>query len=266
MFSLVSMSLTNIFKSDNMIIILANIIFFMTIHTLFFRYIASNQFASVLRDKADIFEVYLKYDPELARKYKILKSSDSVKRIANLAHLEEMKRNKINFLSMLIWTGIPITLVSLIMLIFIVMLFREKNGSLPWDKSDTVLLSFVVFAYITEIISYYIIINKYQFYGDQELCSDIYQTLRSNINVKPISKKGKQYYDILAKMSNEISDKYGPLDSAGIEVIRTYFRENKQKINKLMPEVSEEFFVVYIEENMTKISNLVDSETLLDLR
>jgi hypothetical protein len=266
------MSTIDIFKSANIIIIFVNIVVFMIMQILFFRYIASNQFTSVLRDKANIFEAYLKYDPETAKKYKLLKSSNKVKNIEKIAESQEMERDESNNLSMFIWTGTPIILIFLIIVVFIILLFFRKE---KWDDVDTILLLSVVFVYSTEILSYYIIINKYQFYGDQAICRDIYSTLKNNVDTKPITTKGKIYYELLNGMANDINininiNKNKQIYSSesslssDIDIVRNYFIKNQLKINKMMPEVSEEFFVVYIEEKLNKISNFIDPNVLVD--
>jgi hypothetical protein len=257
------MSFSNIFKPNNMIIILATIAFFMIIHTLFFRYIASNQFDSELNDKADIIKEYLKYDATTKKQFEKLKASNKFKAIEKKAKQEGTARDKINLYSMIVWTGAPVLLVILIMIAFVVILFYKNE---TWDEVDTILLLFVIFAYTTEIISYFSIVIKYEYYGDQEICSDIYETVKSTIDIGPVTEKGKKYYELLNKMADEIMHKYFKQNEAEISntnVISTYFTENKQKITSMMPEITEDFFVLYMEEKIGEKSGIIDSNVLL---
>src|SRR5271170_5552619 len=103
-----SLPKANVFDSANMVIVLANIIFFMIVQTLFFKYVASKQFNIVLEDKAGIVGEYLKHDPAANEKYRQFKNSEKAKSIEKAAKEQEAIREKENMSSTLIWIGIPL--------------------------------------------------------------------------------------------------------------------------------------------------------------
>lgn len=240
----------HIFKPSNMIVVFANIIFFMVVQTLFFRYVASKQFDIVLTNKAQIVADYLQYDKDAALKYQYFKSSEQAAKIREEAEKQQKQRDDDNFNSMLKWIGIPVFIAVFIMIVFISMIFIKDNEE--WDNVDTILLSFVFCAYIAEILFYLGIVNKYEFYGDQSIYSNLYQEISDNVNKEPVSeegKKSKRYMDLmidrLAKRSNSTDD-----------IKRCYKEQSKN-----LPGISEDFFVSYATTRMRNVTDYININT-----
>jgi len=163
-----------IFRLSNMVIIFSNILFFIVVQTLFFKYIASKQFEIVLKDKINIFNTYLKYDSEQKEKIKKYLEKDETKQMLEKGKLQENERNKLNNKLIIKWIGIPF-IVTLI--IFIASVGRLKLQNKYWTKIHTGLLLLVVTAYLTELFVYFAIVRQYKFYGDHELYATLFNNL-----------------------------------------------------------------------------------------
>lgn len=216
---------THVFESSNMIVILANIIFFMVVQTLFFKYVASRQFNIVLEDKANIVEEYLKHDPKANAKFREFKNSERVKAIQKAASDQEKIRETENMSNTMMWIGIPLLIVVALLIFFIGKLFFKKE---EWDTTDSILLSFVVFAYVIEVLFYLGIVRQYQFYGDQAIYDNLYRKVNENVNKYPATIKGREldskFDDTLMtfmKNSNNVND------------IKTYYNANKSKFGDI---------------------------------
>lgn len=238
----------DIFKPANMIVVFANIIFFMVVQTLFFKYVASKQFNIVLTDKAKIVQDYLGFDETSADKFKSFKASPTVQAIKEKAKNEEDMRTTENNKTMLKWIGIPVFISIFIMMAFIVMIFIKKDED--WDRVDTVLLSFVFCAYIAEILFYLGIVNKYEFYGDQLLYSNLYEGISANVNKDPITAEGKKYKAIMNSIIK--ADQ-----SYNIDTIKKGYREKQKEL----PGISEDYFITYANTRTQNISNYVNADT-----
>lgn len=180
---------TKVFAPANLIVIFANVMFFMIIQTLFFRYIASKQFNVVIRDKANIMNEYLKYNKEASKEYDVYKNSKEVNEIKKNAKKQFKERDGINIDNTKTWIGIPFSIVLFILVVLVGMIFYNKNNT--WDSVDTVLLSLVVLAYATEVVFYIGLVRQYQFYGDQSIYSGLYDTISEKVDKEPISVEGK---------------------------------------------------------------------------
>ena len=159
-----------VFDNQNMLVVMANIIFFIVVQTLFFRFVATGQFINVMSGKVDILNEYIKYDSNAKSKVKAFVESDQVQEILVKAHIEKKARNAKNTASILKWIG-PILLVFTAILIYYVVRVAQTK---VWTSTDSVMLSLVAFAYLTELIFYFTIVKQYQFYGDHKIYSTYY--------------------------------------------------------------------------------------------
>lgn len=173
----------DMFKSPNMIIAFVNILFFIVVQTIFFKFVASKQFNVVLEDKVDILNSYLAKDPEALQSVKAWKSSPEYLVLEQTALMQEKKREELNIELIKSWVGIPFLLAVVILTIFLYMLFKANSPD-KWTGVDTAVLSLVVGAYATEILFYLTIVRQYEFYGDiqiyNKLYSDIHHDIRKN--------------------------------------------------------------------------------------
>ena len=159
-------------KNDN-IIILSNIIFFIVFQTLFFYFVASNQFIVVISEKLSFFKIFLKNNPEYKTFMKQLNESDTIINLKNASEEQTKKRKEINFKLLGLFCGIPFGIAVLLLLFFYVCKspLCIKN---EWNTFYTVMLMAVVFAYATEMFLYFMMIRQYQFIGDYELINKVF--------------------------------------------------------------------------------------------
>jgi len=163
-----------LFRLSNLIIIFSNVLFFMIVQTLFFKYVASKQFEILLEDKVNIINEYLKHDEEQKEKIKKYINKQETKELIEKGTEQATERNKINNKLILKWTGIPLIIA---LTIFIVSVLRLKIQGKYWNKIHTGLLLLVITAYLTELFIYFAIVKQYQFYGDHNIYSKLYNNL-----------------------------------------------------------------------------------------
>lgn len=155
--------------------ILSNVLFFMIVQTLFFIYIASKQFDTVLVEKAAILTELAKHNKSIAELINIAKTENS-KRDAEIA-LITANRNKANMKLTIKFCLIPIGIISTILLLLII--FGRSNKK--WDSDDTFNILLISFAYITEIYFYLFIVRKYEIVGDHYLIHNIFKKINNSI-------------------------------------------------------------------------------------
>ncbi|VBB18000.1 hypothetical protein YASMINEVIRUS_463 [Yasminevirus sp. GU-2018] len=252
--SLTGESHSEVFVSSNMIVVFANIIFFMIVQTLFFKYVASKQFNIVLEDKADIVEQYLKHDSKANLIYKKFRESGDAKTLRELAEKQEAERESINTSNTMMWIGIPFIIGVLFLVFFVGRLYFKSE---VWDSVDTILLSFVVFAYATEILFYLGIVRKYQFYGDQSIYSNVYSEINDNVNKEPVTPEGKKLQANLEEMVSKISQIGGDA-STYLAKVRKFYNDNKEKFAG----VDEHYVIAYVKNRATNVTDFVNFNTL----
>lgn len=152
----------NYLKRNDLIPIFTNVIFFMVIQTIFFLYVASKQFENVLNDKLNML--------------KILSDNNSyIKSIINgykKKYIEDInfslvitERNNYNNIILFIYCGIPIIIISILLLYVIFFMKTDKK----WNNVDSLSLCFVTLAYMTELFIFFCVITQYIFIGDLDI-------------------------------------------------------------------------------------------------
>lgn len=174
-----------VFSSPNMIVMWVNIIFFMVVQTLFFQFIASKQFNSVVQDKVGIMSEYLNNDPHAKAFMAENLESDYWIKNQSTARQHEKQRNDENWALLLKWVGIPLLISTFFLIVFIIKMRFSKNGRNVdeiWKSCDTTFLCLVVLAYVTEILFFCGIVQKYEFYVDQKLIYNVLENIKSNLD------------------------------------------------------------------------------------
>ena len=170
--------LSNVFKSQNMIIIMSNIIFFIMVQTAFFYFIASKQFNNVLLDKVDIITNYANNNPDVKYSIKETLESEKWQEIYDIAKDQKIERSKENVRLIIKWI-LPIIIFGLALLIYFVSKLRIKKEN--WSNVDNALLILVVGAFSTELLFFFGIVSKYNFYGDQQIYNNLLQKTRDKV-------------------------------------------------------------------------------------
>ena len=167
----------SIFKPNNMIIVVSNIIFFIIVQTIFFNTIASKQFNNVLEKKVDIINEYLNLNPEFKKIFSNYKKSDEYKETVEIASKQDKETNKYNT-DLTLKRILPVLIFFVLVLIIFIFLLKKSN--MQWTDNDWAGISLVVFAYSTEILFYLIVVTQYNFYTDSKMYYKIFNSLIKN--------------------------------------------------------------------------------------
>lgn len=163
----------NFFNYKNLIISLANVFIFITIQMFFFYYIISRINIKVFEKKL----IYIKpFSEKMFEKTTINK--------------EDLKNNKNHNVNLILTRVGPILLCLFLIIIglFILNIYRGKK----WSSYEIKLLLFVILAFTTEVIIFFLVINKYDFIKMGSLFSYIFNNIDKDT-------KSKMVCDILFK-------------------------------------------------------------------
>ncbi len=160
-----------VFNSKNLLINLSNIVIFLIFIILFFWFILSRQFDYIVLDKVNIISLLAKYDKDFNETLtEYLNTNESLYEIPKKALEQEESRNAYNFILLQteVFPFLYVVCTSLIIVILYIIVKRKKLL-----KAEYYLLSFVVFAFITEVIFYFLVIKEWQFIGDYQLLYNV---------------------------------------------------------------------------------------------
>jgi len=152
----------NYLKRNDLIPIFTNVLFFMFIQTIFFLYVASKQFENVLNDKIKLIKILSDNNPYIENVINEYKNNYLSNANFDLIIKE---RNQYNNDILLIYCGIPIIVISIILL-YVLFIMKSDN---KWNKVDTLSLLFVTLAYMTELFIFFCVITQYVFIGDLDI-------------------------------------------------------------------------------------------------
>lgn len=171
------------FTGANTLTVLANIFLFIFVQTGFFYFVASKQFNNVLESKIDILNLYLKSSPSTRQQVKDFLQSNEVKEIQKLAKEQEIKRTQMNK-DLIKQKMLPLLLfvTALIVIIIFMMMANKNNSWSTFGVTEQVLLGLVLTAYVTEIMFFFGIVKKYEFYGDYRIMNTFYKSIKEYLN------------------------------------------------------------------------------------
>lgn len=165
-------NIENCIDRNDLIPVICNVIFFVIVQTLFFKYVASKQYEVVLESKLDFVRTLCDNDPYI--KQQIYTYRDQyLKDNADIVKIQEEKRNEKNMKLYYLYSGIPLAVFSL-MLFHVLFLMKSRR---KWNDVDTLSLIFVTLAYCTELFFFFFIVRKYEFVGDHYIISDVIDKL-----------------------------------------------------------------------------------------
>jgi amino acid transporter len=165
-------------KLTSVILILANVLVFIIFQVIFFYFIGSDQLNTLIGEKVDIVNEYLKYNPDYKSKLKDYIDSNEIQSMISKAQDEKKERSKKNINHILLWIGIPVGILLILMFLCVILL---KIFKVEWTAIDNVGLTLIVTAYVTELAIYFGVIKKYEFLGDQTLYYYIYDLFKKEI-------------------------------------------------------------------------------------
>jgi hypothetical protein len=160
-------------------LILFNVLFFMVVQTLFFKYIVSKEYDALLEEKMETIKYFLSNDEKLNKDFDILKDNylNNINTYYGKTNTEVAKeqlklRKEHNNKLYLYHALIPIAVV--IFLIILVLIFIKKG---TWSYSTTISLLSVALVYIPEILVFLFVIKKYYHIGNIDVITKLYKEL-----------------------------------------------------------------------------------------
>jgi hypothetical protein len=153
-----------------MIIVLLNILFFMCIQVLFFKYLVSKEYDVILKEKFNIIKSFIFKDEDLKKKYDIFKDN-YIEKNKDIVIKQQQTREEINMNLIFKYCIIPIIIaLGLIIILYFLPLKSE------WDRTNTIAILLILTIYIPELILYVLVFNKYQYVGNVDILTKIYSS------------------------------------------------------------------------------------------
>lgn len=154
------------------ILILTNFLIFIIIQTIFLILISESR---ILKEVDYLIYFYKPWINEIRNIYPDL--------ITKKTLVEKNPDNK----NLLIKTiGIPIGVIILIIILLIILGIIYNN---KWETHHTIGLVLIIFAYLTELMVYFLIGNEYRFINSSSIISNFIKKLKERIKEFPINEK-----------------------------------------------------------------------------
>lgn len=164
--------LSNCLTRNNLIVIFLNVIFFMIVQTLFFNFVASQQYLNVLKSKVDIINILIDKDPDFKQSVSEFKKEWLEQKTDISKKQEEERRIQNNLLS----RQYSFNYIVLAIIIFFAIILPMKSKD-SWSSVDTLNVIFVILAYSTELLFFFFIVKKYEFVGDNYILVNLVKEL-----------------------------------------------------------------------------------------
>jgi hypothetical protein len=163
---------------NEVFLIFINIIIFMIIQTLFFKFIISNEYEHLIKEKLNTVNHYIDQDQEV-KDMIINYKQNKIEILRDKALEQEKIRNKQNIFLYLYYCIIPILLVIFLFIVIIIL----NNKSLIFKNSknfegiDYFNFGLILLVYIPNMIIFFFVVKKYQFIGNIDILSTIYNNI-----------------------------------------------------------------------------------------
>jgi hypothetical protein len=166
-------------------LIFINLIIFMVIQTIFFHFVISKEYEVLLQEKMVTIQYYISNDEDFKAKYlkekqKIISEEGKEKTQMEIKAEEQMKkRDNINMTLYLYYCIIPIICVLFVFVVIILLIkFPRQLSKTQWRNFALILL-----IYIPNMIIFFFVVKKYQYIGNIDILSRIYNTLTNKNNI-----------------------------------------------------------------------------------
>lgn len=162
--------------------IFTTVLFFYVIQTLFFKYVASNQYNNLLLQKARFLTQLGKYNTNVAALIEEMKKNADIN-LKSKALESQKIREKINKRLLFNYCIIPIIVVSSILLLIVIYsLFTKAKKS--WSYIETISFILILGSYLTELYFFFFMVQKYEIVSDDELTYKLFKHLNNTIEEK----------------------------------------------------------------------------------
>jgi C4-dicarboxylate transporter len=144
----------------------------MVIQIIFFNFVISKEYDEIIKEKLVTVQYYISKDENLLKEFKRLKK-ENLKKFEEKAKLQEQAREKINKNLYLYYCIIPILCLLFVFIVFnLVFKFSNSLTEIQWIN-----FLLVIFVYTPEVIIFLYVVKKYQYIGNVEILSKIYNNL-----------------------------------------------------------------------------------------
>lgn len=154
----------------DMIVVIANVILFILIQTAFFVKVGASSFVNTLVSKLEPVKDVIALSEESQTKVDEYINSEEWQneKATIVTQSAEQKKQADAYLKKYLT---PLLAVSLAGLAFFI--WRFRNGTDAWTRTHTIILGGVVLAYSSEILSYLLVMSKWEHIGSLRLLRDI---------------------------------------------------------------------------------------------
>jgi hypothetical protein len=173
------------FNKYTWINIFTTILFFLIVQTLFFIFIGSKQYDTLLLSKSKILSHLGKYNNNVKQSIDIIKTDAELSGLKERADNARKIRNSKNKKLLIKYCIIPIIIITLILSFILLYIFLSKTTNKnKWTYIETINLILILSSYLTELYFFFFIVRKYEIIGDHELIYKSFKSLSNNLELQ----------------------------------------------------------------------------------
>jgi hypothetical protein len=166
------------FNSYTWINILLTVLFFIIVQTLFFLYIVSKQYDSVILAKAELIKLMAENNNKFKLYIDTIKE-ENIEELERNAAIANARRYELNKELVIKYCFIPANVVGgLLLLTILYSLFNFKGPK--WTYIETISLFLIITSYLTELYFFFFIVKKYEMVGDIEILYNVSNSISQN--------------------------------------------------------------------------------------
>ena len=163
---------------NEVFLIFINIIVFMIIQTLFFKFIISTEYEHLIKEKLNTINYYISQDEEV-KNIIINYKNNKIETIEKKALEQEKIRDEKNLVLYTYHCIIPILLIVFLFIVIIILNYKSLifKKSKNFENIDYFNFGLILLVYITNMIIFFFVVKKYYFIGNIEILSTIYNNI-----------------------------------------------------------------------------------------
>lgn len=172
------------FNNYTWINIFTTILFFLIVQTLFFLFIASKQYDTLLLSKTKLISQLGGYNTSVKQTIEVIKEDAEVE-LKEKAEEANKIRYKANRKLLIQYCIIPIVVITLILTSILLYTFLSKTTKKNrWSSIETISLILILGSYLTELYFFFFIVRKYEIIGDHEIFYKSFSALSNNLELQ----------------------------------------------------------------------------------
>jgi len=167
------MLLGEIIKPSTILVVFFNVLIFMFMEVLLFWYVISKAIENIIIDKSSIVRDIISNSTSLQNQLDTYVNSQQYAVIYNQSLVDAQERTDFNISLTWQWMTAPFSVVIGILvggLIYTAYIhLYTSNNTLKLDRTDLLVLSLVMLAFLTEIIFIFVLVIRYQYVSDMQV-------------------------------------------------------------------------------------------------